>query len=297
MDRLGNIEAFVAAAELGSFTLAARRLRVSPSALSRRISQLEDDLGVRLLHRSTRAMRLSDEGRAYFERSRSALRELAEARGIAARSRERPAGLLRIEAPTILGRFVVVPAIEHMLRRYPEIEIDLALRDHPFDLFADGIDVAVRMGAQADSGLIARRLGTTWLRTCGSRGYLKRHGTPRSIEALQRHERIGFALQGRMVPWRLRDAGAVREVAPSRRLAVNTGDAMIDLAAAGVGLAWMCELMMGSREGGLVEVLPEMVCESTPIHALSLPTRHKLPKVKVFVDLVASELARQGVVT
>jgi DNA-binding transcriptional LysR family regulator len=294
VDRLGNIEAFVAAAELGSFTLAARRIGVSPSALSRRIAQLEDEIGVRLLHRTTRAVRLSDEGRAYFERTRGALRELSEAHEVAARSRERPAGLLRVEAPTILGRHVVVPAIARLLRRHREVEVELALRDHASDLVGDGIDVAVRMGPQPDSGLIARRIGTTALHVCGAPAYLKRKGTPRSLEALLRHERIGFAVHGRALPWRLRDGETVREVAPSRRLVVNTGDAVIDLAAAGVGLAWMCEFMMWPSGGGLVEVLGDTACETSPLYALSLPTRHMLPKVRVFVDLVVAELARRG---
>jgi DNA-binding transcriptional LysR family regulator len=295
MDRLGNIEAFVAAAELGSFTRAAKRLGVSPSALSRRISQLEAEIGVRLLHRTTRALRLSDEGQAYFERSRGALRELTEAHEVAAQSREQPTGLLRIEAPTILGRFVVVPAVARFMRRYPAVEVQLALRDTTSDLFADGIDVAVRMGPQQDSGLIARRLGTTWLRVCGAAGYLKRKGTPRSIDALARHERIGYASQGRVVPWRLREGNTVRDVRPGRRVVVNTGDALIDLAVEGLGLAWMCEFMMRPRSGELVEVLAETACECSPIHAVSLPTRQMLPKVRQFVDLLASELAKHGV--
>ncbi len=294
MDRLGNIEAFVAAAELGSFTLAARRLRVSPSALSRRISQLEAEIGVRLLHRTTRAVRLSDEGRAYFERSRGALRELTEAHQLAASAREQPVGHLKVEAPTILGRAVVVPALSRFLRRYPDVEVELALRDQPSDLFADGTDVAFRIGQQPDSALIARKLGTTWMRVCGAPAYLKRKGTPKSVDALARHERIGFAHGGRAAPWRLRDNGVVRDVAPSRRLMVNTGDALIDLAVAGLGLAWMCEFMW-PRSGDLVEVLAGTACECSAIHAVSLPTRQMLPKVRVFVDHVAQELARVGV--
>lgn len=295
MDRLGNIEAFVTTAELGSLTAAARRLAISPSALSRRISQLEDRVGVRLLHRTTRKVRLSEEGVAYFERSRGALRELAEAHAIAASARDRPVGLLRIEAPTILGRFAIVPAIAKFTRRFPELEIELGLRDTSSDLFADGIDVAFRMGPQPDSGLIARKLGTTAIGICAAPAYLRRRGTPRSIAALDRHDRIGYASQGRVVPWRLREDGVVREVAPSRRLVVNTADALIDLAVAGAGLAGMCEFMMRPRGGELVEVLAGAVCDRSPLYAVSLPTRQMLPKVRRFVDVVAVELARLGV--
>ncbi|NVB84949.1 MAG: LysR family transcriptional regulator [Kofleriaceae bacterium] len=297
MDRLGNIEAFVSAAELGSLTLAARRLGLSPSALSRRITQLEAEVGVRLLHRTTRTVRLSEEGRAYFERSRGALRELEEARDLAATSRERPAGLLRIEAPTILGRFVVVPAVAQLVRKYPDVEVDLALRDVPADLFTDSIDVALRMGPLPSSGLIARKLGTTWLRVCAAPSYLKRNGVPRSLDALGRHERLGYAVHGRATPWRLRDGDEVRELVPSSRIAVNTAEALIDLAVGGAGLAWMCEFMMNPRVGKLVEVLPKTACVSAPIHAVTLPTRNKLPKVSAFVELVVAELAKQGVQT
>ncbi len=297
MDRLGNIEAFVQAAELGSFTLAARKLRVSPSALSRRISQLEKEIGVRLMHRSTRALRLTDEGRAYFERSRSALRELDAAHDLASRPKDRPAGLLQVEAPTILGRHVVVPTVARLARRYPEVDVELTLRDYASDLLSDGIDVALRLGPLSDSGLIARRLGRTGMRVCASPSYLRRHGTPRTLDAVASHERLGFSVHGTAIPWRLRDASGVRTIAPSRRIVVNSADAMIDLAIAGAGLAWMCDFMIepALRTGQLVEVLAGTACEESPVHAVSLPTRQLLPKVRVFVELVAAELAKRGV--
>src|SRR5712664_1437242 len=190
MDRLGNLEAFVEAAELGSFTLAAERLRLSPSALSRRVAQLEEETGVRLFHRTTRAVRLSEEGRAFFERSRGALRELREAHEATARLHDRPAGLLRVEAPSILGRHVVVPGLARFASRYPEVQVELTLRDHPGDPVAEGIDLALRLGALEDSTLVARRLGRTRMRVCGAPAYLKRRGTPRTVDALSRHERL-----------------------------------------------------------------------------------------------------------
>jgi DNA-binding transcriptional LysR family regulator len=290
MDRLGNIEAFVEAAELGSFTLAARRLGITPSALSRRIAQLEDEVGVRLLHRTTRRVRLSDEGRAYFDRSRSALRELREARETASGSRDRPVGLLRVEAPSILGRCVVVPALNRVVQRYPEVRVDLALRDHPSDMIADGIDVAIRLGDLPDSQLVARRIGRTRLVVCGASSYLRRRGTPKSLDALLRHERLGFSVHGRVLPWRLRDGSGVRELAPTSRVVANDAGALIDLAAAGAGLGWICDFMMRSAAGSLVEVLADSVCEEAAIHAVCLPTRHVLPKVRAFLELVAREL-------
>ncbi|WP_242346048.1 LysR family transcriptional regulator [Anaeromyxobacter terrae] len=296
MDRLGNLEALVLAAELGSFTLAAGRLRLSPSALSRRVAQLEEELGVRLLHRTTRAVRLSEEGRLFVERCRGALRELEEARASLTRLRERPAGLLRIEAPSILGRHVLVPALPRFTSRYPAVQVELVLRDVPEDLVSGGIDVALRIGALADSGLIARRLGRTRMRVCGAPGYLRRRGTPRTVEALARHERLGFTLHGRAIAWRLRDGAKVRELPPSGRIAVNSAEALVDLAIGGAGLAWVCDFMMARARasGQLVEVLEDAVCEEHPIHALTLQSRHVLPKVRAFVEFAAAELARSG---
>lgn len=297
MHRLGNIEAFVEAAELGSFTLAAERLRLSPSALSRRVAQLEEEIGVRLFNRTTRAVRLSEDGRAFFERSRGALRELEDAREALSRLRERPAGLLRVEAPSILGRHVIVPALARFTSRYAEVQVELTLRDHPSDLVSDGIDVALRLGPLEDSGLIARRLGRTRMTVCGAPGYLRRRGTPRTVNALAGHERLGLALHGRLLPWRFRDGAKVRELSPSRRIVVNSAEALIDLAIDGAGLAWMCDFMMARARARrqLVEVLADAACEELPIHVLSLQSRHVLPKVRAFVDLLATDFARLGV--
>ncbi|NUP14313.1 MAG: LysR family transcriptional regulator [Polyangiaceae bacterium] len=297
MDRLGNIEAFVEVAQLGNFTLAARRLRLSPSALSRRVAQLEHEVGVPLLHRTTRAVRLSEDGRVFFERARAALRELQDAQDATSRLREKPAGLLRVEAPTILGRHVLVPALTRFVARYPDVEVDLSLRDHPLDLASERTDVAVRLGPLDDSGLIARRLGRTKMRVCGAPSYLRRRGTPKTVTALERHERLGYALHGRSMPWRLLDAAKEVDVAPSRRIVVNNAEALIDLAVGGAGLVWVCDFMVAQaqRSGELVEVLASAACVTSPIHAVALPSRSALPKVRVFIDFMAEELAKSGV--
>lgn len=294
MDRLGNIEAFVKAVELGSFTVAAQHLGLSPSALSRRVAQLEAQLGVRLLQRTTRAMRLSDDGRAFFERCRESLRELSDAQESVSRLRRRPAGLLRVEAPTLVGRHLIVPALSRFLARYREIRVDLCLRDQPSGFTAEGIDVALRMGALEDSELVARKVGGTRMRVCGAPDYLRRKGTPRSVDALSSHERLGYSRDGVAVPWRLRDGNQVRELPPSGRFATNHAEALVDLGIHGVGLIWVCDFMMARAhaQGQLVEVLEGAACEEASVYVLSLPSRQVLPKVRVFVDFVTEELAR-----
>jgi DNA-binding transcriptional LysR family regulator len=296
MHRLANIEAFVTSAELCNFTLAARRLGLTPSALSRRIAQLEAQLGVRLFHRSTRVVRLSEEGRSFFERARGALRELEDAEQALAGQRERPAGLLRVEAPTILGRHVVVPAVAKLVARHPDVRVELTLRDYASDLVSDGIDVGLRLGPLADSTLIARRLGQTKMRVCGAPGYLRRKGTPRSLAALELHDCLGFALHGRPLPWRLRDGGEPRDVIPGHRIVVTSAEALIDLAVAGAGLAWVCDFMMAQAiaRGQLVEVLADAACDESPVHLVSQPARHVLPKVRVFSNYVAAQLGKRG---
>jgi DNA-binding transcriptional LysR family regulator len=296
MDRLANIEAFVRAAELGSFTLAAARLSLSPSALSRRVAQLEEQVGVRLFHRTTRAVRLSDDGRAFFERAREALRELDEAQQALSRLRDVPAGLLRVEAPTILGRTVIVPTVARLAARHPDLQVDLTLRDAPGDLAADGIDVAVRLGAQPDSSLVARRVAWTRMRVCGSPGYLRRKGTPERVADLARHELLGFSHHGGAVRWRLSEGGEVHEIPPGRRFVLNSAEALIDLALAGAGLVWLCDFMLaGARQRGqLVEVLEDAATEELPIHAVSLPSRVVLPKSRAFATQLEAELRKSG---
>jgi DNA-binding transcriptional LysR family regulator len=296
MHRLANIEAFVTSAELGNFTLAARRLALTPSALSRRISQLEAQLGVRLFHRSTRVVRLSDEGRAFFERARAALRELEEAEQALAGQRQRPTGLLRVEAPTILGRHVVVPAVAKLVARHADVRIELTLRDYASDLVSEGIDVGLRLGPLTDSTLIARRLGQTKMRVCGAPSYLRRKGIPRSVAALERHDCLGFSLQGRALPWRLRDGDEPRDVVAGHRIVVTSAEALIDLAVAGAGLAWVCDFMMAqaTARGELVEVLADAACDESPVHLVSQPARHVLPKVRVFSSYVAAQLGKRG---
>lgn len=295
MDRLGNLEALVAAADASSFAQAAERLRISPSALGRRIAQLEEELGVRLFHRTTRVVRLTDEGRLYYERSRGALLELEQAHAAISSLRARPAGRLRVEAPTVLGRHVLVPALPSFASRHPHLEIELSLRDRPSDQVAEGIDLAIRMSALEDSGLIARMLGRTRMRLCAAPSYLARKGTPRTVAALPRHERLAFAPHGgKPVAWRVRDGARVREIEPGSRIVLDDGQALVDLAIGGAGIAWVCDFMISRARaaGQLVEVLSESACEEHPIYAVSQPTRHVLPKVRAFSSFAAKELEK-----
>jgi DNA-binding transcriptional LysR family regulator len=294
MSSLAAIEAFVRAAELGSVSRAAAALRLTPSAVSRRISRLEEELGVRLFHRAARALRLTDDGRGFLERCHNILDELRAAKATAARVRDRPEGRLRVEAPTVLGRMVLVPALPGFMAEHPRVEVELTLRDAIVDPASEGADVTLRMGALRDSGLVARRIGTMRFVVCASPGYVARHGRPAGPEQLARHRCIGFVREARTVPWRLRAGEVIVEHPPGGVLDVNDGEALRSLALAGVGLIWVPDFMVTAElaSGALVSLLDEHAVEERPIHVLYAQPRYLLPRVRAFVDFVAALFPR-----
>lgn len=292
MDSLANIEAFVRVAELGSITRAARSLHITASAASRRIAQLEDELGVRLFHRTTRALALSDEGRAFLERCRRILEELQAAKRSIAHARAVPEGRLCVEAPAVLGRLALVPALPGFLAQYPGIELDLRLRDAVIDPAAEGVDVSLRIGHLRDAEVVARRLGVTRMLVCASPEYVRRSGAPEAPEDLDQHRCLGFVRDHRVVPWRLRAGSGTLRFEPAGHLSVNDGDALRSLAVAGAGLAWVFDFMIARElaSGALVTVLDEFAVDERPIHALYQSPRHVTPRVRVFLDFAATLL-------
>lgn len=293
MSSLAGIEAFVRAAELGSVSRAAAALRLTPSAVSRRITRLEEELGVRLFHRAARALRLTDDGRGFLERCQKILDELRAARATAARVRDRPEGRLRVEAPAVLGRTVLVPAMPDFLADHPRVEVELTLRDAIVDPASEGVDVTVRMGPLRDSGLVARRIAVMRLVVCASPAYVARHGRPDGPEQLVEHRCIGFVREARTVPWRLRSGPNTIEHLPAGVLDVNDGESLRILALAGVGLVWVPDFMVADdlARGALVSLLDEHAVEERPIHALYAQPRYLLPRVRAFVDFVAALFA------
>jgi DNA-binding transcriptional LysR family regulator len=181
---LDGIEIFAIAVDAGSFAAAARRLGVTASAVSRRVANLEEQLGVPLLARTTRSLSLTHDGQSFHERCVRILEELGEARDTLAHVRKRPSGTIRVDASIALGRAMIAPRVPEFLSRYPDISVDLTLRDQFVDPFVEGVDVLLRVGALGDSTLIARRLGESRLVVCGSPAYLKRKGTPKTPREL-----------------------------------------------------------------------------------------------------------------
>ncbi|MEO8800285.1 MAG: LysR family transcriptional regulator, partial [Polyangiaceae bacterium] len=202
VDGFSEIEVFTRVVDAHGFTRAGDSLGLTASGVSRIISRLESRLGVRLINRTTRSSSLTDEGAVYYERCTRILAELEDANRTVARARNEPRGRLRVDAPPVLGRHLLGPAIPRLLGRYPELSLDLTVRDELIDPIAEGIDVTVRLADLEDSELVSKRLGTFRLVVVASPRYLAKRGRPKSPADLRQHETVGFLSNGSPVPWR-----------------------------------------------------------------------------------------------
>lgn len=290
--RFDEVAAFLAVAERLSFAAAAEALGRDGSAVTRRVAALEARLGVRLLHRTTRRVTLTDAGRRYEELTRRILDDLdtadAEAAGLGGGVR----GTLRISLPAAFGRIWVAPLLADLLARHRELEIEASFEDRYVDLLAEGFDAAVRTGALADSRLVARRLAENRRLLVASPAYLERRGVPATPAELEHHECLGFnRLEGRGEAWRLAQAGRVVDVAIKPRLRGDEAVPLLAAACAGAGIAIGAEWAVGPElaAGALRTVLPDW--EVAPGTAISVvtPTGRLVPaKTRAFVDLLVA---------
>jgi DNA-binding transcriptional LysR family regulator len=288
MDRIDAMQAFVAVADLHGFAPAARKLGLSPSAVTRLIAALEDRLGARLLQRTTRQVALTDIGARYLERARRILADVEEAEGAAEGERIRPSGRLVVSAPVGFGRLHVSPVMSAYLKRYPEVSSELRLADRMINLVEDGVDLAVRIGHLADSTLVARHVGEMRRIVVASSGYLEAHGEPKTPEAIASHETIQFGATAAPPDWRfVRDGSEVR-VTPAPRFITNSSDAAIQYAEAGGGLTRVMFYQAADalRGGRLRIVLAKFEQPPLPIHLVYPTSRLLSAKVRTFIDLV-----------
>jgi LysR family transcriptional regulator, regulator for bpeEF and oprC len=296
MSSLEGIEVFSVAVEAGSFAAAARKLRVTPSAVSRRVAQLEQELGVSLLSRTTRSLRLTDDGQAFHARCLRILEELQEARDDIAKVRRAPAGMLRVDAPIAFTRSVLGPRLPRFLERYPELRVALTLRDQRADPVAEGLDLLVRIGPLADSALLARRVGQSRFVFCASPAYVKKHGRPKSPSELRRHRCVGYWRDGAPDPFRFVSEGGVEVVDVDGQCHVNDADVARQLVLGGQGVGCFFDFLVdreiSSRK--LTPLLQEHAGAVWPIHVLYPKNRHLLPKVNAFVDFLLSVCNERG---
>lgn len=271
--RLDDIQALIQAVERGSLTAAAAALGSTPSSVSRAISRLERRLGVQLLRRSTRSLGLTDAGERYLEQSRQAFALLEEAERSLQGERRRLAGRVRVSAPTTYAQFRLPPRLQAFAARHPLVEIELAIGNRNVDLAAEGFDLAVRAGELPDSGLAARKLEDAAFCLVASPGYLQARSAPRDVDALAGHDCVAFILPstGRVLPWRLRDAGRDLDWMPRGTLTVAEDPlGVVAMALAGAGICQTYAFIADDylRRGELVEVLPQTRGRTRPFSLL-----------------------------
>ena len=270
---------------MGSFGAAARRLRVSPQSATRAVAYLESELGVRLLNRTTRSVRLTEEGARFLAACRQVLADLRAAEDSLKGTLPEPQGSLVVSAPVVFGRIHVVPIVTAVLLRNPRLSVRLALIDRTTELVEEGIDVAVRIGELPDSSVHAVQIGTIQYVIVASPGYLQRHGAPAAPTDLQRHELIMFTAASTCDEW-LFGRGGKRGVRVRPRMSVNTADAAISAAEAGFGIARVLSYQVTAAVGAgrLVRILDSEAPPSVPVSLIFQTGRDRSPNVRTFID-------------
>jgi DNA-binding transcriptional LysR family regulator len=297
--QLGSIELFCRAADLGSFTAAAAAVGVTPAAVSRSVGRLEARLGVRLFARTTRQIRLTDDGRLYYEQCQQALLQIAEASRAVAGQQAVASGALRISAPTTYAHYRLFPMLPRFVAAYPKVQVEISVSNRNIDFVEEGFDLAIRLGAPQDSRLVARKLEDATLGVFGSPGYLKAHGTPKNLGDLKQHDCIQFVLPstGRPLPWLFRDGGEDVERAFSGSVKVfDDVLGCFNHARAGGGLVQIYHFIANDavRRGELVEVVKRCGGRARPFSVLYPHNRHMSARVRAFVDFI---LLQVGTVT
>jgi DNA-binding transcriptional LysR family regulator len=295
MDKFAAIAGFAQVVEAGSFSGAAQRSGLSKSALSKQVAHLEEQLGARLLNRTTRRLSLTEVGAAFYERCTRIVHEMEEAELAVSHLHATPRGVLKVNAPMTFGHLHLAPAIADFLVRYPEIRVDLALSDRIVDPIEGGFDVTIRVAVLPDSRLIARRLAPNRLVVCGAPEYFDRHGEPRTPEELARHNCLNYTYLSKSHDlWRFVGPRGEQSVRVSGNFKANNGDTLQAAAIAGLGLVWMPTFIVGAslQAGALRAVLVKYEDRTTSIWALYPRARHLAPKVRAFVDFLAARFGR-----
>jgi DNA-binding transcriptional LysR family regulator len=297
MDKLRALQYLVKVADLSSFSQAAQAYGVPASSVSRRIADLEQQLGTQLLYRTTRAVRLTDAGADYVEQVRSGLSQLHDADESVAPRGHAPRGRLRISAMPGYGQMLLLPALQGFSERYPEVVLDVHLDDTVVDLGRDQIDIAVRGGRQPQERVVAHKLDANRFVLAATPAYLARHGMPRTLADLAQHRALMYRGPRKVIPWQGRDADGWRELPMVPAFVSNDGAALIAAALRGAGLLLLAEwaLRPWFQRGELVPIETEQPVSATRdaeagVYLLVLQSRLRVPKVRVAVDHLVGQL-------
>ncbi len=300
MDQIAAMRAFVRVVEAGNFTRAADLMEMPKPTVTKLIQQLEGHLRTKLLNRTTRRVRVTPDGAAYYERALALLSDLDELDGSMARAQTSPAGRLRVDIGTSLALNVIIPALPDFHARYPDILLDLGVSDRPADLVGENIDCAIRGGDLLDPNLIARRIGQVDLVMCATPDYIARHGMPQHPrDLLQGHRVIAYfsPRTGRRMAFDMVRGEERYEFDLPYALAVNDSTAYQAAVLTGLGIAHAIEPLIQPylADGTLVRVLPEWRSEPIVLHIVYAPNRHLSSRLRVFVDWVAELFASSNV--
>jgi DNA-binding transcriptional LysR family regulator len=291
MDKFSDIEAFTAVVETGSFSAASDRLNTAKSVISRRVSQLEQYLGTRLLNRTTRRLSMTDAGRSFYQRAVQILSDLEEAEQSLADQATDISGRIKVAAPLSFGLTHLSDAITEFMHRHPGIELDLDLNDRQVNLVEEGFDIAVRIGNLQDSTLVARRLGKIRSVTCASAAYLAEHGTPDNPADLNQHSALQYSNISYFKQWQYQDAqGRHIDAQPVIRMRSNNGEALAAAAIAGLGITRGPTFILGRhiRSGDLQVILQDYQHEDLGMYAVYPPGRLLPRRVQALSDHLAS---------
>lgn len=292
MDRLHLISVFVAVVDAAGFAGAARKLNISPPAVTRAINELENHLGARLLTRTTRVVRVTEAGARYAEDCRRILAELAEADESASGLHGAPRGRLTLTAPVLFGAIFVTPIVTEYLQRYPEVSAACWFLDRVVNMMDEGVDVAVRIGELPDSSMQATRVGSVRRVICAAPSYLERQGVPQIPDELAAHSIVSASGVTPAPEWRLVQDGAPRSVKLRPRLTTTSNDSAVAAALSGFGLTRLLSYQVAEhlREGRLQTVLSEFEPAVLPVHVVHREGRHASRKTRAFLDLAVERL-------
>ena len=292
MDSLGSLKAFVRAAETRSFTVAGRQLGVSSSAIGKSVARMEERLGVRLFHRSTRSITLTAEGALFLDRCRRIFSEIEAAELELSQTHEAPRGTLRVGLPLV--GMLMIPTLAAFMRTYPEIMLDLDFSDRIIDVIEEGFDAVVRFADAGDTRLMSRALGTYRRRLVAAPAYLAAKGVPKTPDDLKAHACLHhrFPTSRRFEQWPLPPEQAGVEIELPKTAVASTLEPLIYMAEQGLGIAYLPDFAIGRqlREGLLVTVLDDYADRSGPLRVLWPSSRHLAPKLRAFVDFLAANL-------
>lgn len=292
MDRLLLMQAFVAVAEEEGFSPASRRLGVSPPVVTRAIAQLEERLGVRLLERTTRQVRVTEAGARYLVDCKRLLSEIEDVEAALTGEHHKPRGSLGLTASVMFGRMFVGKILVDFLAKYPQVSARLLLHDQVVDLLDEGLDVAVRIGHLPDSSLTSAKVGSVRRVTCAAPSYLKQHGTPKTPRELLEHRCFVFSAERSAPAWAYEHKGRALSFRPRATLLANSSEVGIDAAVAGAGITRALSYMVAAdvHAGRLRLILQDYEAEPIPIHVVYREGRRAPARVRAFVDFAVTRL-------